>query len=421
MSRALRICQWGVLLLVALMPFHAFLSVWAGHLLGHQVIWQSWKEAVLIILVGCSAYLVARKPDVRRRLHNPVVYAIGAFALIALIVTVLAMPTSKAILFGFKTDFEFLAAFVVGLLAGNRNLAQRLTKVVLISSGFVIGFGLLQIFFLPRDWLAQFGYGVSTILPYLKVDPVLDDVRVLSTLGGPNQLGSFLILPICLALALMIRGFKWWQPIVIAGGLLVEWHTYSRSGWLGLAVAMAITVLFLLPRNWRLPSLLGITVVAAIALNLLISHASGSSKLQYYVFHSGLNNTGISASTEQHGHATAAGVQAVKDHPWGQGLGTAGPASFYSPRPFIPESWYLQIAVETGILGLIAFVGIELALFWRLAHRSLHSAAIPAVMGALMGVSVVNFFLHGWADSSTALILWIYAGVVLAANRERKA
>src|SRR5215510_9004576 len=82
-----RLIQLGLLALVALMPFHAFLSVWLGHLTGHQTIIQAWKEVLLLILSILGLILLIREPKIRHRLRTwPAVFA-GAFALVALIVT----------------------------------------------------------------------------------------------------------------------------------------------------------------------------------------------------------------------------------------------------------------------------------------------------------------------------------------------
>ena len=39
-----QVIQLGLLVLVALMPFHAFLTTWLGSGLGHRSLLQGWKE-----------------------------------------------------------------------------------------------------------------------------------------------------------------------------------------------------------------------------------------------------------------------------------------------------------------------------------------------------------------------------------------
>jgi O-antigen ligase len=97
-------------------------------------------------------------------------------------------------------------------------------------------------------------------------------------------------------------------------------------------------------------------------------------------------------------------------NPIGHGLGSAGPASFKASQPVIPENWYLQIAYEVGILGLLlyilAFAGL-LGDFIR--NRNL---ALPASLFALTcGILVSNLFLHTWADSTLVLIVFTLYGL----------
>lgn len=411
MSRPLRIVRWGALLLTGLMPLHAFLSVWAGHLFGHQALWQAWKEVVLAAMAAAAAIALARQPALLTKLRHPLIYVLAAYTAVSLAVTLLARPPLTAAVFGIKTDLEFLLAFTLALLASDRRFAGRLARVLLISSGIVIAFGLTQAYVLPADFLTAFGYGPSTVAPYQTLDPALNSVRIISTLGGPNQLGSFLILPLTLVLWKLLRQPKWWHLVYLAAGLAVLWHTYSRSAWLGVLAAFAFTFLAALPANRRLPVLLALTIAAAVGLNGLVG-LSGSSKLQYYLFHQSITDTGIKGSTDLHSESFRAGIKEAAQHPWGEGLGAAGPASFRGGQPFIPESYYLQVAIESGLLGLGLFLAAQVLLVARLANQG-RGGLGPPLVGALIGIGVINLFLHGWADSSTALAFWTCAGAVI--------
>jgi O-antigen ligase len=398
---------------MTLMPLHAFLTVWAGHLVGHQAIWQGWKEVVVVLVAVAAGWQFATQPKLRARLHQPLMYLIAVFILLALIITVFARPELAAAALGLKVDVEFLVLFVAAFTLSTPGLRQRLTQILLAASGAVIGFGVLQATVLPKDFLSHFGYGPDTILPYLSVDPIIPAVRIISTLGGPNQLGSFLILPLCLVTALMLRRLRWWQPIYLLAGMAVMWHTHSRAAWLGLAVGLVITIMMNLPRRWRIWMVLLTVVTGALGLQLLIQNA-GNSQLQYYLFHGSLRNNGIATSTDLHRSALESGLDRSLQHPLGEGLGTAGPASFQSAHPFIPESYYLQLAVETGIAGLLIFAALELMLARQLVRQNQPDR--QALLGALAGMAVVNLFLHGWADSSTALTFWALAGASLGAE-----
>src|SRR5215212_5771296 len=102
----------GMLLIVGLMPFHAFLSVYAGHLFGHQNLWQSWKEIVLaLMLAGALIDRHYRKQLPGLIFHGYNLLAI-AFVAVALLVSLAnGAAHHSSFWFGVKTDLEFLAIF----------------------------------------------------------------------------------------------------------------------------------------------------------------------------------------------------------------------------------------------------------------------------------------------------------------------
>lgn len=416
MISLVKLTRWGLLAIVAIMPFHAFITIWAGNIFGHQMLFQAWKELLIALISLFVLIAIFKDPKVRSRLKNPIIYLIATYIGLSVLITLIAKPSILPALIGLKTNIAMLLVFVASYLVTNIRFKHIAIKVFIIASALVIGFGLLQAYILPKDFLSNFGYGPDTLAPFFTVDPAIEAVRILSTLGGPNQLGAFLILPISIATTMMFKKFSWWQPFYVFLGSLVVWHTYSRSAWLGLGLALGVTFLLNLPRKYRLPLLLVGTMIAAILLNCLVSSSTTSSKLQYYVFHHTIENVGLIGSTDQHRIATENAISHVKEHPLGEGLGTAGPASFYSDSPLIPESWYLQLGVEVGVIGMLLFVGIQILLAFQLWKVNKEVLIAPALIGALAGVGTVNFFLHGWADSSTALTFWLIAGATLGAG-----
>jgi O-antigen ligase len=412
MKRAQAIIAGGLIVLVAVMPFHAFFAVWLGSITGHQAIWQGWKEVLAVILVFCSLVIVTRSTAARQRLSSPLNLLIVAFAAVAMLVTVLTRPNLSGVIYGFKTDLEFLVLFLIAQLAANRKLKHNLTNIILITGTITAVIGLALVTILPHGCLSHFGYSAKTILPFELVDPAITAIRTPSTLGGPNQFGSFLIIPLCLAVGLMVRRFRWWQPVVIALTIGGIWVSYSRIALIGAVIGVIITVLAALPRRQVVTAGFIAIVLVAIGAVGITNLSHGDSKLQYYVLHQSNVALDKRASTTEHISSFTQGISMLGAAPLGRGLGTAGPASYHSASPFIPESFYLQLGIETGVIGLILFVAIILQLgaqLWRCRRQEVG----PGVVGALVGISIVNLVLHGWADASTAFIFWILAGVVI--------
>jgi hypothetical protein len=402
-----RVIAGGLFVILAVMPFHAPLVLGLGHVLGHGAVWHAWKEALILALTLIAAWQVARVREWRQRLR-PWLWPLGTFVLMCLAVTLLQRSAPGNLLFGLKIDLEFLVAFVLAVLVGQRRSAERAVGIVVATSAAVGTIAIVQASAWP-DMLGWLGYGPATIRPYLYVDPTDHLRRVLSTLGGPNQLGGFMVLPLCLSLYALLKQRSWRHGalVVVLTVTLVE--SFSRSAWVGAVVALGVTAVLAVrwPARWWVATM-------AVSVALIVpgvwgaSHTTGGWAV---LAHLNPQSAMVYNSTAGHVEALLNGLDAVRRHPLGSGLGTAGPATSSTGHPLITESFYLQLAVETSVVGLLAFVVLLATLAVRLYRQRGVSWSTP-VLGALIGLSVVNAVLHGWADSSTALVFWTMAGLV---------
>lgn len=404
-----RVVAAGLLVVLALMPFHAALTVGLGHVLGHRSAWQAWKDAVIAGMALIAAWQTARLPEWRERLR-PWLLPLGSFAGICLVVTALQRPAPVNLLFGLKVDLEFLVAFALAVLVSHRRQAERAVRIVLVTGAAVAVIAAVQAYVWP-DMLGWLGYGPATILPYRYVDPTDHLRRVLSTLGGPNQLGEFLILPLCLSLHALVRRPRWQHAVLITVLAIALFNSYSRSAWLGAVVALGTTAALTVrwpARRW-LPAAAGGSVLLAAAAWLAARTGRGRAVLA----HENARSARVYNSSAGHLQALRHGLTTLDHHLLGTGLGTAGPASLSAGVPVITENYYLQLAIETSVLGLVAFVAIVVVVGVRLYRRRRGVRWAAPALGALVGLSVVNVLLHGWADSSTALVFWTTAGLVV--------
>lgn len=129
------------------------------------------------------------------------------------------------------------------------------------------------------------------------------------------------------------------------------------------------------------------------------------------------------------------------EEPFGHGLGQAGPASravaevnqkpiptesldgemkrladFFSERNkdfvfntehyYIPESWYIQQLIEGGILGFFFFICCFVAIIFSLKRY-------PVIIATILGVLVMNTFLHSFESVHTALVLFLILASLL--------
>jgi O-antigen ligase len=293
------------------------------------------------------------------------------------------------------------------------NLKNIVSPVLLCVTLLVSIFAILQVTILPADFLVSFGYDKdSSIAPFILVDNNPQALRAFSTLRGPNTLGSFLILPLILAVALLF--IKKWRvlsaaTLILGGAALVL--TGARSAWIGFFVAVICLLALELPAQKLTKIIKWGTLPAVIILTIFIWVSTTIPALRLAIFHSSPGDpTLLEGSTENHWMATKNGAQDVINNPIGSGVGSAGPASFYNEQIKLAENYFIQIAQEVGLVGLALFIAIYILVFRRL-WRARNDLWPRVLLASFVGLTVVNIFLHGWADDPTAMIWWGLAGL----------
>lgn len=191
----------GVAVILALMPFHAFLTVWAASVFGHYTLWRLWKEILLIPIGLAAAWLGLRNERLRTEIAQSwLLRLMFAYVILQLLLGLVALKLHQvnraALGEGLVEDVRLMVIFFVAWVAASQTswLRDHWQKLLLIPAAIVVASGLLQAFVLPADFLAHFGYGPATIRPYELVDQNSQFVRVQSTLRGANPLGVYLVM-----------------------------------------------------------------------------------------------------------------------------------------------------------------------------------------------------------------------------------
>ncbi len=407
------------------MPFHATLTVAAAQLTGHYTALRLWKECVLLVLAAGAGYLLYRNARSRRELRESwLARLILAYFSIQVLWGVIAFTahgvSAKALGYGWVSDTRYLLFFLVVwmITAGTQGLREWWPKLVFWPAAVVVAFGLLQYFVLPYDFMKHLGYSSTTIFPYEDINHNVHYIRVMSTLRGANPLGAYLVVTLSLLLAMRRTGKVWWYAL-LGGSTVVLILTFSRGAWLGLGASLAVLIWSgLLHRRMRhvIPKLvpaaavLGVIVVMSAALLLRTS-----TTFQNVVLHTQANSAVKTTSDQGHTTALRSGLHDLFREPLGRGPGTAGPASAYNTgHPVrLAENYYVQIAQETGWLGLGLFLAICLAAARMLWQRRRDALAL-GLLAALAGVSIINLFSHAWADDTLAYLWWGLAAIALA-------
>ncbi len=455
-----RVRETLVIVLVVLLPFHAFGVTVLTRLVagpGHAPLTALalWKEALVVALIGLALAELASKPMPKEPAALPIDIIdrlVCFFVLLAVVVTAFKFAGWGPFLYGAK--YDLLPLILLGtfkLVPWSQEFGRRLLKALMLTGVAVAALGILSAV-VPQSVFTALGYSDLHSL-YVPSGPLAPFQqlggsalrRVQSVMSGPNQLGIWLLIPLAATWVGMVRGacncldFRRMTALAVLASCLAL--TFSRSAWIGAAVLVAAGMLWMFPGKRGKQFMLWTGgVVCALALVLFVAAPSTLTRV---------------ASTKDHLTRPLLALQTISANPLGLGLGTAGPASnrfsdacvhleagadaawaqahpqlcvFVGETqvqpagapcdcPVLPENWYLQIGIETGVLGLLLFLALLHAVWTALRERrEITTLAMPAAL-ALLGTAVAALFLHAWEDAAVAYTVWILAAVAISAKK----
>jgi len=308
------------------------------------------------------------------------------------------------------------AIFIFYALAG-----QPRENLWLVVGGFG-GFGALLagFFLLTNDWNthpADLGFVNRIALQWMSIRPPLG-ASDLDAHVADGLLAMFIPLIVAVGLRAWSEGRKALVAIAIAVGAvaLLGWFLGAHRGaWLSLVVALGLWAAWLIGERagrrtlfvGAVAALLGIAVLFALAFPALaIKIIAPGSRLEVW------SNT----------------LKLITDFPIaGGGLNSfAGLYSRYLlviPWLFLPYSYslFLDMALEQGLLGLVALLGVLIGSCWQLVRTPSETRSDSYLRwGSLSGLIVMmaysaveDPFYYGWGT----LFLFVVAGLAMAVTR----
>lgn len=240
--------------------------------------------------------------------------------------------------------------------------------------------------------------------------------RIYSFFDNPNNFAEVLVMLVPLTGALTLNAKNWRGRlgglICLGASVAALGMTYSRSSWLGLALA---AVVFLALMDWRfLPAMLVVGVCAipflpqTILNRILTIGNMQDSSARYRV--------AIYEDT----------ARLLKDYGvTGVGLGSDVtrrvflhyPTLYDGNYPIHTHNNYLQMWAEVGIFGLLAYLSLifgqikeGLQAFCR-ADKSL-KRVLAAALGGLVGVLAVGLVEYTWFYPRNMFLFWVLFGVI---------
>ncbi len=262
--------------------------------------------------------------------------------------------------------------------------------------------------------------GVEVNLSYVdvKVNPGMPG-RVESFFDNPNTFAEVLILllPLVLALALCSRSLPGRLAAggVFAAGMAALGMTYSRASWVGMACAMVVMVFL-----WR-PRLLPLFAALCVLCIPFLPSSIWNRILSIGNF--------SDLSTRNRLPTLLAALEMIRRRPvLGVGLGAPVPKLYasdwnlyHADFPYVhSHNFYLEVWLQTGLLGVVSFVG---ALLWsvkraaRAVRRRPPSAARTitcAAAASICGIMVCGLADYPWHYPRVMVIFWFVFSMALA-------
>jgi putative inorganic carbon (HCO3(-)) transporter len=319
---------------------------------------------------------------------------------------------------------------------------SRLSLLALGLCGLGLGLSLFALIGVARPSAAQFPFLPGSL--YQQVPILVSDT------ANPNMMAGALVLVLPYPLAALlwasparlppvggsvfpaaarILDGRWFRWALFAAASLVTLAmlvlTKSRGGW----IAGGATVLVLLARRRRI--LIWLFPLALIGMGLLVWRMGPSALLDAVSL--GTGASGWEARVEIWSRA----IYMAQDFAFtGAGANTFGavadvlyPHFLVGPEAAVnhAHNLLLQVAVDLGVPGLVAFLAILFLSFWCAANsaRSFSRAGDAAMASfAWAGMaSLVGLLVHGMVDATTwivgrgAFVLWAVIGTILALAR----
>jgi O-antigen ligase len=307
------------------------------------------------------------------------------FAVVGAVSAVLAVP--KFSLSGFELVFSlaylarwlvYFSLYVVAINLVTRADIPRLLAAFDTSALLFAAFGCFQAAFLPG--FAQLVYPDS--VQYADWDP--QGHRLVSTFLDPNYAGALLVIALLVTAGRIASGerISAWKPSLLLAALLL---TLSRSSFLALAVG-ALVVLFARGVSARLMK------IAAFVALLTIPFIPSLLR-----FAAGFNKLGVDASALQRLVAWARALRVVADNAIiGVGFNTYGYVGrFYGfdatgTSAFALDGGLLFIAVMTGVVGVLLYVGMLALIVWRCRSVWVDATMTSSERGTAVGIAAAT-------------------------------
>ncbi len=258
--------------------------------------------------------------------------------------------------------------------------------------------------------LGGYVVAVATILQYREAGTKLNRFTALES--DPNSLAMTLALALPMAwyLSVTYRSpvLRWVCRSFLAAGLVAIGLTASRGGMVAATVALMIVPLTMTKLS---PGRL-IAAVAVLAITGALAAAYIPDKIVQRLATTSTEVEDLSLGGRF--KLWQAGVKALTERPltgYGAGFWRPAVAPWLGPNPQVAHNSFLSVAVETGIVGFLLYMGMFLAVFLALMRLPSFERRFALVLLATLMVTMLPL---SWEDQ---ISVWFVLAVLLGFAR----
>lgn len=364
-----------------------------------------WDELLLVAFV---AWIVVRrvlfdKKYVFTKIDIPLI----SFILVYTSITFIYSPDIGIGIEGLRAVVQYMFwFFMIVQLVDTETVLERVLFLIVVSVGLLGAHGTWQ-YFTGAEMLGNWVDSSESI-----------QTRAYSIVGGPNTLGSLMVIGIPIGFGMFIAEKDILKKLLylvctmfMGLGLI---FTFSRGAWL--AAFIAVIIMFVFLARTMIVSITTLLMVVVMSVNTIWERI-------YYMF----TKEYISkASTGGRLYRWQYALEEWQERPlFGLGVGRFGGAvaTNHNLTPFYMDNYYLKTLTESGIIGLTAFVLLILSTVWNMfmyirgtldkRYRIIMISIFSGCLGLLIHNGVENIF----ESPFSVVYFWTYVGLLVAVHK----
>ena len=400
--------------------------------------WISARRLATFTLIAPFLVAVAASSEVRRHIAERVraslllfICAAGFLAVAALSVLTSISPTESTSALVDAILSWYVPFFAMIYIAKDKNDVVFLLKIICFCAIFNTGAGVVE-FFLKHNFLVQI-FPTSMLDALIASNPSLAELlpgpqhfrnglyRATSTFVTALSFGEFEIIVIPIGLFFLLHREKLFEKVlggaVAFGGIVGIFCSGSRGGFVGVIAYVAVFVAFYSIR--KAASSKGSLVPAIAGLLGIIGFGCVIGAINFsHSFHDTmLGGAAQASSTQARYDQWNAGIPAIKSNPiTGHGFGQGGDII---GLPSI-DSYFVSLLVETGIPGLVFFLGLLVLPVWYGLQNYLSDMSESGALAGALACSFIGFIMNRLvlSQKENHMLIFSLLALVIVLNYE---